>query len=112
MVIWLDSGLEETVIPVDYKLSRMAGKHLRLQLAAYGLLLEEQFGAKVQRGFIYFIPDRRVEEVRITVRLRSQLTSALDAMHRMLGREEIPLPTTQRSRCLVCEFRRFCNDVV
>lgn len=47
-------------IPVDYKDSDKAGAHFRLQLMAYGRLLEETGGAKpVRRGFLYLIPCAR-----------------------------------------------------
>lgn len=110
MVIWPDSRKDGEVIPVDYKLSQVAGKHFKLQLAAYGMLLEEQYGAQAGRGFLYFIGLRQVEEVRIDTRLRKQLLAALDAMHRMLAVEAMPPSTSQRGKCLACEFRRFCND--
>jgi len=112
MVIWAQVGGEEQVIPVDYKLTRIAGKHFRLQLAAYGLLLEEQWGIPSKRGFLYFIEQRRAHEVRFNSRLREELLQTLDAMHRMIAGEQISAPTAQRAKCLTCEFRRFCNDVL
>src|SRR5579871_2957958 len=49
-------------IVVDYKLSeRDAGPHFKLQLAAYGLMLEEAWGLPVRRAFLYHIPQRRAE---------------------------------------------------
>ncbi|MBN2386022.1 MAG: CRISPR-associated protein Cas4 [Anaerolineales bacterium] len=109
MVIWLDD--EDEVIPVDYKLSEIAGTHFKLQLAAYGLMLEEASGLIVKRGFLYSIPRRKADEIPIDNRLRDGLTATLDAMHCMLRYETMPEPTPQRAKCAACEFRRFCNDI-
>jgi CRISPR-associated exonuclease Cas4 len=100
------------VMPVDFKDSDKVGPHFVLQLAAYALLLEEARGCRVQRGFLYLIPLRRAEEVRIDRRLRTRFANALAQMMRMLNTETMPEPTPQRNKCVVCEFRRFCNDVL
>lgn len=100
------------VIPVDYKLTRIAGEHFQLQVAVYGMLLEEMRGIEVARGFLYEIPLRRAEEVRIEKRLRVKALRAVEEMRRIAEREEMPLPTRNRHKCVPCEFRRFCNDVV
>lgn len=110
MVIWLDAARE--AIPVDYKLSETAGEHFKLQLAAYGVMLEESTGYTVKRGFLYSIPKRRAEEIRIDRRLRDKLMATLTEMHRVLRYEAMPAPTPNRNKCLACEFRRFCNDVL
>jgi CRISPR-associated exonuclease Cas4 len=109
MVIWLEDTDE--VIPVDYKLSEIAGAHFKLQLAAYGLMLEEISGLTSRHGFLYFIPCREVEKVLFEKRIRDRLATTLDAMHRVLRYEAMPDPTPQRAKCVACEFRRFCNDV-
>ena len=109
MVIWLDGKGE--VIPVDYKLSEIAGEHFKLQLAAYGLMLEEVSGLAARHGFLYSIPRRKAEEVPFDRRIRERLAVTLDSMQRMLRYETMPDPTPQRGKCMACEFRRFCNDV-
>ncbi len=111
MVIWVDHPVAE-VIPVDYKLSQVAGEHFQMQLMAYGLLLEEQSGWTPRRGFLYEIERRKAEEVRFTPRLRQKLLHTLDEMQQMLWTERMPEPTSNRRKCLTCEFRRFCNDVI
>jgi CRISPR-associated exonuclease Cas4 len=110
MVIWLDATQE--VIPVDYKLSEVAGEHFKLQIAAYGIMLEEMSGYTAKRGFLYSIPARKAEEVKIDKRAREKLQTALSEMHRILRYELMPEPTPNRNKCLACEFRRFCNDVL
>ena len=112
MVITVSGAEGQEVIPVDYKLSRVAGPHFKLQLAAYALLLEEARGCEVRRGFLYYLPLRRAESVPIDRRLRRQLAAALAGMREMLEQEKMPAPTPQIAKCVACEFRRFCNDVL
>jgi CRISPR-associated exonuclease Cas4 len=112
MVIWFESKLKcSQVIPVDYKLSDKAGTHFKMQLMAYGLLLEDMYGVSAKRGFIYFIPLRKAEEVAFTKSLREKTLQTIGAMQRMLWHEEMPQATPQHAKCVACEFRRFCNDV-
>ncbi|HPV06410.1 MAG: CRISPR-associated protein Cas4 [Aggregatilineales bacterium] len=98
-------------IPVDYKLSRRVSYHFKLQLTAYAELLEATYGLPVRRGFIYLIPLRRAEEVKITTRRRDKLRTLLAEMRAVSERETMPPPAESFRRCLNCEFRRFCNDV-
>jgi CRISPR-associated exonuclease Cas4 len=102
----------DEVIPVDYKLSERAGDHFQLQLAAYGAMLEELRGKPVRRGFLYLIDARRAHEVAFTGRVRKLLENALAEMRFAMQHEAMPEPTKQRSKCVSCEFRRFCNDVL
>jgi CRISPR-associated exonuclease Cas4 len=100
------------VIPVEFKDSPgRAGPHVSLQLAAYALMLEEAGQGAVRRGFIFFLPRRSAKEVSITQRLRRQVVDQLQAMRDMVEREAMPEPPRRRAHCVVCEFRRFCNDV-
>ncbi|MHB0859396.1 MAG: CRISPR-associated protein Cas4 [Anaerolineae bacterium] len=99
-------------IPVDYKNSdRPPGPHFRLQVAAYGLMLEEIDHRPVRRGFLYAIPLRKANEVTINAAMRGRVGTAVKAMRAMVEREAMPEPPASRSRCVACEFRRFCNDL-
>jgi CRISPR-associated exonuclease Cas4 len=103
---------ERELIPVDFKLSpgRM-GLNLRLQLLAYGIMIEEAWGAPSRRGFVYFIPRRKAVEVPFSTELRGRLEGALAAMRDIVEGERMPPPPRSRSRCEAGEFRRVCNDV-
>ncbi len=108
-----NSHQQPELIPVDYKLSTRTkiGKHFKLQLMAYGLLLAESRPEVVERGFLYLIPLKRAVAVPLTARLKADLRRCLAEMQTIVGRELMPEPTKQRSKCIGCEFRRFCNDV-
>lgn len=104
---------EQEWIPVDYKLTtRQVGKHIRRQLAAYGMMLEETLGGQARRGFIYSLVTRKVEEVRLTEQLRGEVREVMAEMREMVRGERMPIPPRSRRQCVNCEFRRFCNDVV
>jgi CRISPR-associated exonuclease Cas4 len=103
----------DEAIPVEYKDStRQLGQHLKLQLTAYGLMLEESWGLTVKRGFLYSIPNRRASEVRLSGQLRAEVRQAIAEMRRIADGERMPDPPKRKAQCVVCEFRRFCNDVL
>ncbi len=103
---------EEELIPVDFKDSVSIKKHFKMQVATYGLLLEELWQRPVKRGFIYSLPKRKVTEVKMTTRTRNQVKNALTSMLAMIQQAHFPAPPRQIRLCVACEFRRFCNDVV
>lgn len=114
------SGLVDLVLrqgdqvwPVEYKLSRRTqiASHFKLQLAAYGLLLEEVWQVQAQEGFLYSLVTRKAECIPLTKRLRNKVLSTMEAIRAMVEAEQTPAPTAKRARCTNCEFRRFCNDV-
>jgi len=102
----------DEAIPVEYKDSaERSGRHVALQLTAYGLLLEELWHLPARRGFIYFIPTRRAREITLDVTLRQEVQEIVSAMRTMIERESMPPAPARRAQCSLCEWRRFCNDV-
>ncbi|MEZ4731160.1 MAG: CRISPR-associated protein Cas4 [Caldilineaceae bacterium] len=104
-------GADGTIFPVDYKLADQVGSNHKVQLAAYAHLLTQATGQPVHQGYIYLIKPRRLEAVAITPALRQTVATQLTALRMMVTAERMPPPTEKRSRCVACEFRRFCNDV-
>ena len=113
LVIEVGEGEEREWIPVDYKQStRRTGQHIRRQLAAYGLMVEETWGGVARRGFVYSLVTKKAEEIVLTGRLRREVRAVVAAMREMVEREAMPGPPRSRRPCVNCEFRRFCNDVL
>lgn len=100
-------------IVVEYKLSdRKPGPHVKLQLAAYGLLVETLWNIPVHRGFLYLLPLRRAEPVPLTTQLKNRVRKTASAIQAAIEREIQPPPPDRQAICVSCEFRRFCNDVL
>jgi len=103
----------EEIIPVEYKNSPgRGGEHVHIQLAAYGLLLAEATGLPAERGFIYYIPERGSQEIILEAKLKATVEHTMAQIRAMVQAERMPTPTPARRKCAICEFRRFCNDVV
>lgn len=115
MAIRTDDNAEGILeaIPVDYKLTPgRVVTHFALQVVAYGMLLEEAWGIPARRGFLYLIPSRRAKPIDIAPDRREQVRRAVEAMRDIALYERMPPPPNKRGKCTICEFRRFCNDVV
>lgn len=102
---------QQEAIPVEFKHSTgRLGLNHKYQLVAYGLLVEERYGRPARRGFVYFIPVRRAQEVPITPNMRRYVTRLLREIREMLDTEALPQVTGHRERCVDCEFERYCGD--
>lgn len=100
-------------IVIEYKDSeRAAGRHFKLQLAAYAMLVEDVLHLPVRSGYIYHIPNRSVERMSIGARQHQQVVDMIRNMRTAIDDERMPEPPTARAICVGCEFRRFCNDVI
>ena len=100
-------------VVVEYKYSEQkAGPHFALQLAAYALLLEEAWSIPVKRGYLYSIPLKRAEQIPITPHLRKKVVQTVEYIRQSVESEVLPAAPSSQYRCVACEFRRFCNDVV
>lgn len=104
----------DRLIPVDFKNASKPSDHFQIQLAAYALMLKEQHGdeMKVEHGFLYLIPKREAVEIKFTTKLFQKAKSALTHMGAIAYSQYVPEPTKHRQKCVDCEFRRFCNDVL
>lgn len=102
---------EAEIVVVDFKNARRVRANWKEQLAAYGLLAERRFGKPVREGYIYLIPLRRLERVPLTERRKARVAAQVARIVEEIQSERQPPPTSQRGRCVDCEYRRFCNDL-
>ena len=104
---------EGRAFPVEFKdtLQRL-NVNAKYQLVAYGMMVEECLEKPVECGFIYRIPKKNITAVSISRELRQRVTQALADMREMIVQERLPEPPRQRGKCVECEFRRYCRDVI
>ena len=81
-----------------------------VQLCAQALLMEEAFGAPVQRGVQYYAGSKERVEVRFTDELRAKTRAAIDECRRLSAQDAPPdpLPAELRHRCFGCSLAPVC----
>ena len=103
-------------IPIDYKGMHSQKKEAwidhKFQLTAYALLIEEQYSTVVHRGFIYYIPQEKAIEVRITQAMKNYLKRTIMAIQNIVEKEEEPLEMVPASRCTGgCGYLWICGGI-
>ena len=102
----------EKAAVIDFKLTAAEpGLNLHLQLAAYGMMVEEKRGVVVKTVFIYRIPDDQLFPIELTGDLRQAVVEAVAGVRAVGEGSRFPEPTLVRGRCEECEFANFCGDV-
>lgn len=103
-----------TPYPVEYKHgSRHKAADIAacddLQLAAQAMCLETMTGRAVNEGALFYASSRRRRVVSITNALREQVTTAVQAVRKMLQEQTLPAPTSDTRRCKNCSLVERCQ---
>lgn len=101
-----------TFYPVEYKHGVVRDEEeYHLQLCAQAICLEEQFGAKIQAGAIFFIDAHRRDEVLLTDELRRKTWETAGAIAEMIEAQK-PIPAVYSAKCRKCSLREACQPKV
>jgi CRISPR-associated exonuclease Cas4 len=90
-------------IPVEYKnMSSDGGRACmdhKYQLVGYALLIEDNFGTVVRRGFVNYLPEALVLEFEITPSMKSYVKRVLGHIKRIIRDEELPPIRVAKHKC-------------
>jgi CRISPR-associated exonuclease Cas4 len=104
---------EREFIPVDYKFgsSHSGCVHLnhKYQLAAYALLVEENFKSIVRRGFVHYSKDRVNVQMDFNDEIRRRTLKMIHEIEWIIEEEIEPISTRNPGRCTDCEYDRYCE---
>lgn len=98
-------------IPVEIKSTPSPPSPYRshvLQLAAYCLLVEEEYGQPPPYGIIKY--HDQTYAVEYTAQLRAQLLSILAEMRQHLSADDVPPSHANPNRCRSCGYREECGE--
>lgn len=104
---------EEKLFPVEFKYTdQRINANAKYQLTAYAMMAEEFFESRAEYGFIYRIPKKNITTIAITSLMRKNVLLALDDIRKIVAKECMPDPPHHRGKCIECEFRRYCRDIL
>ncbi len=108
MLITSDSGL----YPVEYKNTfGSVAIHHKYQLIAYAMMVEEERRKPVREGFIYLIPQNKMEKFFVDEGARFYTKKICTQIRQIIENQTFPEATRKKGRCRDCEFRNYCRDV-
>ncbi len=100
-------------IPIDYKFgySHAGSVHLnhKYQLAAYALLVEDNFRTIVRRGYIHYNRDKINAKIDFTDEMRRRTQKMIREIGNIVEEETEPACTKNPGKCTDCEYRRYCE---
>ncbi len=99
----------DELIPLEMKRGALRDGH-DVQLCAYAMLIEENFGVRVTRGYLYY-PGEKLEEVPMDDSLRRKVLRTLNQIRKTLEEGRMPEPTKDRWKCRVCDHYTYCGGV-
>jgi CRISPR-associated exonuclease Cas4 len=102
-------------IPVDYKnmmsdRGRVWMDH-RYQLVAYALLIEENFETQVRRGFVSYLPEKLIVELKITPTMKTHVKRIIGHIKSMIREEKLPPIRVAKHKCTGgCGHKQICQQ--
>jgi len=112
----LSSGDKGSIIPVEVKPNRTAPMPREsdvMQLAAYGLLIEETLGqghTAPPHGLLKYRD--AVFQIDFTEELRARLIDLMDAMRRDASARDVARSHAEPRRCRACGYRAECEQAL
>jgi CRISPR-associated exonuclease Cas4 len=101
-----------TMAPLDYKFAEWKNQlyaGYRMQLVLYGLLIQENFGKPVQRGFLVYT---RSQNFLLPVDIRpADYENAIDILREIIHITRtgyLPKRTPHKRRCIDCCYKNIC----
>ena len=108
-VLWLKDG---TMAPMDYKFTpfrEYVFRTHRVQIALYGMLIEETYERPVKYGYIAYIRGgSKTHKISLTENLKSRAIRSVDDIFNIIEAEKMPSRTKQRVRCADCCYKNIC----
>jgi len=108
-VLWLKDG---TMAPLDYKFARYEEKvyeTYKTQLYCYAWLIRENFGKKVERGYLVYTRSRnKLVEVSIGASHMDEVEKAAHDINKIVVHNYYPKATKYKRRCVNCTYRNIC----
>lgn len=103
--------LPEQALIIEFKLScNKPTRGQKLQMAAYAVMVEEQYNTDVKAGFISYESKGKTHKIDIKDELKISLSKATKHIELMQNTQVMPDSSASRAQCGQCEYVNFCND--
>lgn len=103
--------LPEEALVIEFKLTcNKPTRGQMLQIAAYAVMIEEQYNIGLKSGFISYESKGKVHRIEIKEKLKTSLSNAIKHIELMQNTQIMPDSSASQAQCEQCEYMNFCND--
>jgi len=103
---------DDTMAPLDYKFAKYEDRiydTYKTQLYCYALLIESNFGKKVNRGFLVYTRSKnKLIEIPIEAQHKQKVKKEIDAIRSIILKNKYPKATKYKRKCLNCTYKNIC----
>jgi len=105
---------EDGYIPIELKTGKMPKEGVwlghRIQIAAYAMLIEENFNTNVKEGFVRYLDTNETRQIAINPFMKEEIIDLTKEIQNLLKNQEIPNYCENRNKCVNCGLRSTCYD--
>lgn len=103
---------DETMAPLDYKFAKYKERiysTYKTQLFCYAWLIEENFAAEVNKGYLVYTRSKnKLVEVPVTRSAKEKVREAAGEIIDIISTNRFPKATSYKKRCNGCTYRNIC----
>ncbi len=104
----------EGYVPIELKTGKMPKEGVwpghRIQIAAYSMLVEEKYSAKVKEGFIRYLDSNEARKIAINPFMKEEVRQIISKIQELLKNVYPPDYCSSRNKCADCGLRNACYD--
>ena len=82
----------------------------RIQIAAYSLLLQENFNKQVKGGFVVYLDTKEKRHISINPFMKQEVRQIVDEVIELLEGKELPDFCNNENKCIKCGLRKTCYN--
>ncbi len=103
---------KNSYVPIELKTGKMPKEGVwpghRIQIAAYAMLIEENFSTNVKEGFIRYLDTNETRQIAINPFMKDEIIGLIKEIQELLKASEIPNYCENRNKCTNCGLRSTC----
>ena len=102
-----------TMAPLDFKFAEYKDRIFdtyKTQLYCYAILIEENFGKKVNKGYLVYVRSKNfLVEVDIEEKEKLKVKKAAENIYEIIAKNFYPAATKYKKRCISCTYKNVCT---
>ena len=105
---------ENGYVPIELKTGKIPKQGVwpghRIQIAAYAMLIEENFNTSVKVGFIRYLDTNETRQIAINPFMKEEIIKLVNEVQGLLKNSNIPNYCENKNKCVKCGLRETCYN--